>query len=338
MRAEDILELNDPDDLRNIVLQLAQKVEYLEQKFIEIGGVSEIAPLDFDFMAGDETDPTYVRWRLMKDNSIVGFVTAFELASLAYSGIAMYGQKTPDAGKATAVILVLDDSGNTKALFGVDSTGQANLDLRSGTLLGLGQQALDIQAQTSVTNNMQTSLYLDAFSTGTPANGFGSALAQRAENASGTVVEQGSLGFEWTNATAGNETARLRFQAMEKGVLVDCVRSGTYTPGLTNVTNIAASSINGTPHYYRVDDVVTVNGTFNIDPTAAGSIELGIDLPYTSDFTSASQCSGGAIAHAVAGHCAGIDADVTNNRARLRAEVSDISNRTWEFWFSYRVL
>lgn len=44
MNAQDILDQNDPDDLRNIVLEQGRAIAYLQQKLIEIGGVGEVTP------------------------------------------------------------------------------------------------------------------------------------------------------------------------------------------------------------------------------------------------------------------------------------------------------
>ena len=289
------------------------------------------------FTAETEETPTVAQWLLKKNNAQSGYITSFELASLGESGIAVYGKKTPDAGDATAILLTVDESGNILTSFAVDGDGQAMLNLLDGTNQGLGNQGLNIAGQTSVTNDMHTLLYLDAYCNGTAANGFGAAASLRAENGSGSMITAGALGFEWTNATAGNETARLRFQAIEKGALVDCVRSGTYTPALTNVTNIASSAVNGTCMYFRVDDVVTVAGSVDIDPTTTGAIELGIALPYASAFTATNHCAGTAVSKTVT-QAGVIDADITNDRARITSVVTDTSNRAWSFQFSYRVL
>jgi hypothetical protein len=58
--------------------------------------------------------------------------------------------------------------------------------------------------------------------------------------------------------------------------------SGTYTPTLSNTTNIAASAA-FVCQYQRVGNVVTVSGRVNITPTAASvASELGISLPIAS--------------------------------------------------------
>jgi hypothetical protein len=115
--------------------------------------------------------------------------------------------------------------------------------------------------------------------------------------------------------------------------------SGTYTPTLTNTTNIAASAANAA-QYMRVGDIVTVSGQVTIDPTAASTASvLGVSLPIPSNFSSAIQCSGVAACNASAGLCAAIQADATNDTAILIwVTTADAASRVWTFTFTYRVL
>ena len=117
----------------------------------------------------------------------------------------------------------------------------------------------------------------------------------------------------------------------------DPVVYGTYTPTLTNVTNVAAS----TPRlatYIRVGNTVTVHGQCDVDPTGAGATELGISLPIASAFTTAYQCGGTGASTGVAGFSAGIDADATNDRASMRWVAVDITNQSVMFTFGYQVI
>lgn len=57
--------------------------------------------------------------------------------------------------------------------------------------------------------------------------------------------------------------------------------SGTYTPTLTNGTNVA-TSIAYACQYMRVGSVVTVSGKVSIDPTATGITILSLSLPIAS--------------------------------------------------------
>lgn len=119
--------------------------------------------------------------------------------------------------------------------------------------------------------------------------------------------------------------------------LVRTVRSGVYTPTLTNVANLDAS----TPRqctWMRVGSVVTVFGQFDADPTATTTLtKLGVSLPVASGLSTAYQLGGIAAAPGVAGQVAGIYADATNDRAEIAWTAVDTTNQTMTFQFSYEV-
>lgn len=121
--------------------------------------------------------------------------------------------------------------------------------------------------------------------------------------------------------------------------LFGTISSGVYTPTLTNVSNIDASTARQC-HWIRVKDMVLVAGTFDIDPTVtATSTTLGISLPITSDFTAAlTDCAGTAANAFSPGLCGGVAADATNNRAQLGFISTDVTNSGWWFIFLYRIL
>lgn len=111
------------------------------------------------------------------------------------------------------------------------------------------------------------------------------------------------------------------------------VFSGTYTPTLTNTTNIAASTA-FTTYYTRVGNNVIVSGRVQIDPTAAGSITLGVSLPIAS--TISNNCWGTCTnqqADAIS-----VTSDNTNNRASFIGVVADTALRTYAFTFQYQVV
>ena len=113
------------------------------------------------------------------------------------------------------------------------------------------------------------------------------------------------------------------------------VFSGTYTPTLTNTTNIAASTAFAS-QYMRVGNVVTVSGRVTIDPTATGSITLGVSLPIASTFTANQQCCGTS-ANAF-GDAIQVIADSTNLRATFTGTVADAGARLYAYNFTYQVL
>lgn len=114
--------------------------------------------------------------------------------------------------------------------------------------------------------------------------------------------------------------------------------SGTYTPTLTNVANIDASTAY-VCQYMRVGSVVTVSGKVDIDPTTIGvSTQLGISLPIASSFTASEQLGGTAMNPGVAADAAAIFADAANDRAQLQyVTAASVANGFW-FSFAYRVI
>lgn len=116
------------------------------------------------------------------------------------------------------------------------------------------------------------------------------------------------------------------------------IASGTYTPGLTNVANVAASTAYKC-QWIRVGNVVTVTGKADVDPTlAATSTQLGIALPIASNLATAQDCSGTAAASGIAGQSAAILGDATNNRAQMQWVSGDITNQAMYFTFTYEII
>jgi hypothetical protein len=116
------------------------------------------------------------------------------------------------------------------------------------------------------------------------------------------------------------------------------VASGTYTPTLSNVANLDASTAY-VCQYLRVGETVTVSGRVDINPTAAATTtQLGITLPVASNFASSFQCAGTAFAFGVAGQGAAIIGDTANDRAEMQWVSGDVTNMGMFFQFSYRVI
>jgi hypothetical protein len=111
--------------------------------------------------------------------------------------------------------------------------------------------------------------------------------------------------------------------------------SGTYTPTLTDGTNVAGSSAFST-HWMRVGNVVTVAGQVQIDPTAAGNTVLNMSLPIASDLTTSSELGG--TAADTADEVVGIIGNSSTNTAQFQYAAVDGSLRNFAFTFTYVVL
>lgn len=113
--------------------------------------------------------------------------------------------------------------------------------------------------------------------------------------------------------------------------------SGTYTPTLFNVANVAASTAYQC-QYMRLGSVVTVSGKVDIDPTAAAATQLGISLPVASNLGAQEDCAGTAAASGIAGQVAAIRGDAANNRAELVYIAVDLTNQPMYFTFTFEVI
>lgn len=128
------------------------------------------------------------------------------------------------------------------------------------------------------------------------------------------------------------------FAIDEASVVTQIGPWGTYTPTLTNVANLDASTAYQA-QYTRMGNVVIVSGKVDIDPTlTATATQLGISLPIASNIGAAEDCSGTAFAPGIAGQGAAIVGDAANNRAEMQWVATDVTNQAMHFIFSYEVI
>lgn len=144
--------------------------------------------------------------------------------------------------------------------------------------------------------------------------------------------------FKENLGKVGNEFNHIVCADINTGMVACELDAGTYTPTLTNVANVEASTAYQC-QYMRVGLTVTVSGKVDIDPTlAATSTQLGISLPIASNIGAVEDCAGVAFASGIATQGASILGDVTNNRAQLQYISGDITNQAMYFAFSYQVI
>jgi len=116
--------------------------------------------------------------------------------------------------------------------------------------------------------------------------------------------------------------------------------NGTYTPTLTGVANVAASTAYSC-FYTQIGDVVHVAGKVDLDPTAGAATwtRLRMTLPVASNFSDSSHAAGTTVSYAGAPNNYGaILADATNDAVEISIYPIDIGNQSWYFTFMYRVL
>lgn len=110
--------------------------------------------------------------------------------------------------------------------------------------------------------------------------------------------------------------------------------SGTYTPTLTNTTNVTSSTPTVTA-YLRIGNVVHVAGTVTIQTTGVGTTELRMALPVASDFANASECAGTLSNGAVHGY---VNGNAANNVASFNFSAAGAVSSPYVFMFTYQVI
>jgi hypothetical protein len=131
------------------------------------------------------------------------------------------------------------------------------------------------------------------------------------------------------------DTAEAAIDAVE--LTLDSVTSGTYTPTLTNTTNIDASTA-FVCQYMRVGSVVTVSGNFEVNPTNDNTATtLWISLPIASNFGTVGDC-GGVASDDTLTQAGPISADVSNNVAAFNFLATETTNNDFFFTFTYRII
>jgi hypothetical protein len=157
-----------------------------------------------------------------------------------------------------------------------------------------------------------------------------------------TVGATGDVAFNAVGASAGftfSDPVNITSSLQCDSIVNDTgLAHGTYTPTLTNATNVDSSTAR-LATYLRVGNSVTVSGQLDIDPTmTATATLLGISLPIASNFSTAFQAGGTAFATGITGMGGGIEADATNDRVSLKFISSDITNQTMAYTFTYQII
>lgn len=114
---------------------------------------------------------------------------------------------------------------------------------------------------------------------------------------------------------------------------------GTYTPTLTNGTNVSGST-SAVCQWLRVGNTVTVSGRISVTHTSGvTATDIGISLPVASAITSAIQCAGVAVSSDATAPVAGeVYGDATNDRATALYTSASAGSNTLTFQFTYLVV
>lgn len=202
-------------------------------------------------------------------------------------------------------------------------------------------------------------LVLDRASASPANSDFIGSLILRGRDAAGNATDYGQVLVQITDTTNGSEDANVIIQGIVAGTLTTRLNTsatgvditgdldisagtgnvgyGSYTPTLTNTTNLDGSTANLT-RYTRVGDHVHVFGQLSIDPTAAADTVLGISLPVASNIGNSYELAGTAATNSAVVESFMIYGDAANNRATLQGLAATTANHTISFQFSYPVL
>ena len=113
--------------------------------------------------------------------------------------------------------------------------------------------------------------------------------------------------------------------------------SGTYTPTITNGSNVAASTAY-VCQYMRVGSVVTVSGRVDIDPTLDATVtKFELSLPVASVMSSSGQLAGTMMSNTTTVEHGPIFGNTTSDEAQFDWTVQNTSNHTIYFHFTYLV-
>lgn len=119
---------------------------------------------------------------------------------------------------------------------------------------------------------------------------------------------------------------------------LNTIDSGTYTPTLTNTTNITSSSAS-VCQYTKIYSTVVVSGQVTVAATAIGACVLKVTLPTASNFTSSAQAAGvlstttsGGTAHGA------VLAGVTDDMFEFRFTATSTATTTYSFTVTYQIV
>jgi hypothetical protein len=162
-----------------------------------------------------------------------------------------------------------------------------------------------------------------------PATGTGSLVLSSGPTITNSLTIQ--TGTSSVITASGNVTAT-------GTILAANLLSGTYTPTLTNTTNVSTSTAYATG-YFRVGNAVTVYGKVDIDATAAGgaSTELQVSLPISTNMAAEQDLGGNASSDALASLSARIKGDATTDQASIVFKALSITNDSYSFSFTYQI-
>jgi hypothetical protein len=156
-------------------------------------------------------------------------------------------------------------------------------------------------------------------------------------------INVGSVSVTTTEATFNGALNTPKTAVTSPAATDGNVFSGTYTPTLTNTTNVSSSTA-FVCQYMRVGNVVTVSGRVDITPTAISTTTiLQLTVPVASNFTSSENARGtSSLASGTAAEtgngCGAVYSESSSQLVNLRHASTTTGSRSHSFTFTYRIL
>lgn len=365
------------DNLNRRLQALADRVTRALKVPVNVDGEIETnAPIDGSTLVWDEVLQKYMHQPLIFVEGALDPSTSLgtsDIVAPTQNAVKVYVDAS--AAAVAAAAQPLDSDLTAIAALATTAYGRNLLELANeaalGVLLAATFQPLDSDltaiAALSTTSFGRALLGLaDAAALATAA-GFGTGDSPQLAglnlgNASDTTLSRGAAGFlavegkrvpSPASQASGDTLYRggTEWQRLAKGTAFQAYRmdssaaapewytpEGTYTPTLTNGTNVGASTA-AVCLYVRIGNFVMVWGQVDIDPTSGGNTTtiLGISLPVASNLGAITDLSG-VSSQQNQQRPGSIDADTANDRATLTFQANDTTNRTHTFSFGYRVI
>jgi len=119
---------------------------------------------------------------------------------------------------------------------------------------------------------------------------------------------------------------------------LNTINSDTYTPTLTNTTNITSSAA-AVCQYTQIYSTVTVSGQVTIRATSGGACNLKMTLPFASGFTASGQAAGAFATTTVGGTAQGaILADIAGDQFEFRFNATNTTSTVYSFTVTYQIV
>jgi hypothetical protein len=245
------------------------------------------------------------------------------------TGTAIRGQINPSSTSTIEnVVTLLRTSSAGSGANGIGAAIQYELETAtSGNSQIAGSTAFKWTDATTATRTSQFEIY-----------GINSATTAR------KAALAGSGQWTWDGYGAGTFTGTPTgtLQTTSSGNIIEgpMIAAGTYTPTLTNGTNVTSSTASSC-QYMRVGNTVTVSGKINVTPTSTGATDLGISLPIASAIANDNECGGTGAVGNTTDLFGSVRGDATNDRAELIFTIGatgTTSAQDWYFTFTYRII